>query len=119
MSISSFYGLEFFGGEFFYPPLHANAIGISGWKRKKCWYSIDGKRLCLTYEELALYLAQQVITASKVTQRKDIKRIYAKRPARVVSVSVYDSLIATANRLEKLAPDHDESDDEEAVILLM
>jgi hypothetical protein len=122
VAATHFYGSEFFAGEFFFSEgagTSTNAIGVGGWKHKRCWYQIDGKRLCLTYDELAWYLAQQVIEASKVVPRKDIKRIYKSRPARVVSVSVYDSLIATVKRLEKLAPDHDDDDDEEAVMLLM
>jgi len=104
------------GGVFAFP-----TFNLSGGGRR--WYIIKKKRLCLTNEELAWYLARELIDAT----REEIKVTYKTKPARVVSAKAYESLMATVRSLENMTPqirplsviESDWDDDEEAIALLM
>lgn len=96
------------------------SFNLSGSGRR--WYIIKQKRLYLTNEELAYYLAREVIDAA----REDIKVTYKTKPARVVSQNAYESLMATVRSLENMAPNvrafqdiESEDDDEEALLLML
>ena len=93
-------------------------FNLSGGGRR--WYIVKKKRLYLTNEELAWYLARELIDAT----REDIRVTYKTKPARVVSANAYEALMATVRSLENMNPQirelsDIESDDEEAMALLL
>ena len=115
MAATHFYGSEFFGGEFFFPESALPAFNVfAGVGNRKRWYIVKGKKLFLTAQELALYIAELLVPPT----RKQIKLKTESKPAKILSINAYDSLMATVHRLEELAHD-DDDDDEEAITLLM
>lgn len=96
-------------------------FNVSGSGRR--WYIIREKRLYLTNEELAWYVARELIDVS----RQDIKVTYKTKAPRVIAANAYNSLLAAVKSLDIQFPGRsivdiesdNESDDEEAILLLM
>lgn len=83
-------------------------------------YIIKGKRYFLTNEQLAYMLARELIDVG----REDIKVKYKTGKPHIISQNTWAELRSTLSSLEKLAttpePEtYDESDDEDAILLLL
>jgi hypothetical protein len=84
-------------------------------------YIIKDRLYLLTNEELAYMIARELIDHT----REDIRVTYKNKKPHVIAKKAYESLLETAKRLESIIPvdivkiEYDESDDEDAFLLLL